>query len=119
MMKRVKMTNETDPKLIELLREAGNEWGPMDVALAAARLTNVDVLVAKLEVEHSGVVRGQGSIVDLLSIGMQVWWNDRWRVVTGITKFDEKSEATIYFMDGALAEHVPLNHLIRIRRKHQ
>ena len=116
MMKRVKMTNETDARLIELLREAGNEWGPLGVALAAARLTNVDVLVAKLEVEHSGTVRGQGSIVDLLSVGMQVWWNDRWRVVTGVVATGDG--ATIYFMDGTIAEKVSLNHPVRIRRKH-
>lgn len=36
------------PGLIEVLREAGDEWGPLGVALAAARLTNVDVLVSQL-----------------------------------------------------------------------
>jgi hypothetical protein len=109
---------EIDPRLIEILREAGNEWGPLDVALAAAELTDVDVLVAKLEVKHSGVVRGQGSIVDLLSVGMQVWWKDQWRVITGITPI-YGDEARIYFMDGTISEKISLNHPVRIRRKHQ
>jgi hypothetical protein len=112
------MGERFDPKLVEILREAGGEWGPLSVALAAATLTDVDVLVAKLEVEHSGVVRGQGSTVDLLSTGMRVWWNDQWRIVTGVVATDD-DEATIYFMDGSIAEKVSLSHPVRIRRKHQ
>jgi hypothetical protein len=112
------MDERFDPRLVEILRKAGDEWGPLSVALAAAELTDVDVLVAKLEVEHSGVVRGQGSIIDLLSVGTQVWWNDQWRIITGIIPTHD-DEVTIYFMDGAIAEKVSLNHPVRIRRKHQ
>jgi hypothetical protein len=36
------------PGLIDLLRDAGDEWGPLGVAVAAARLTDVDVLVRQL-----------------------------------------------------------------------
>lgn len=39
---------DVDPGLIEVLRSAGDRWGPLGVALAAARLTDVDVLVRQL-----------------------------------------------------------------------
>jgi hypothetical protein len=117
MMKRMKMTNETDARLVELLREAGNEWGPLGVAIAAARLTDVDMLITQLEADHNGAVRSQSTVVDLLSVGSTIWWNEKWRIVTGVVATDD--EATIYFMDGSIAEKVLLNHPIRIRRKHQ
>lgn len=35
---------DTDPRLLDLLKTAGDEWGPLGVALAAAQLTDVAVL---------------------------------------------------------------------------
>lgn len=32
---------ETDPRLVSLLREAGGEWGPLGVARTAAKLVEV------------------------------------------------------------------------------
>lgn len=39
---------DTDPALIEVLREAGEKWGPLGVARVAAHLTDPDVLVQSL-----------------------------------------------------------------------
>jgi hypothetical protein len=41
----------TDPRLTEILRAAGDEWGPLGVALAAAQLTSADVLIQALQVQ--------------------------------------------------------------------
>lgn len=40
--------DETDPRLVALLREAGREWGPLGVALTAAALTDPAALVDRL-----------------------------------------------------------------------
>lgn len=44
-------TKETDPELVEMLREAGRKWGPLGVALAAAGLTDSEVLIKNLSGE--------------------------------------------------------------------
>jgi hypothetical protein len=41
-------TREVSGCLMWLLRRAGDEWGPMGVALAAASLTDKDALIARL-----------------------------------------------------------------------
>lgn len=45
--------DDLDPRLIAKLRELGDSYGPMGVALAAADLTDVDVLVLLLHQESS------------------------------------------------------------------
>ena len=45
---------EVDGRLLWLLRKAGEEWGPLGVALAAARLTDPKVLIAALEADEEG-----------------------------------------------------------------
>jgi hypothetical protein len=42
--------HEMDPRLVEVLRSAGNEWGALGVAKAAAELTDPQVLAAELGV---------------------------------------------------------------------
>lgn len=44
--------HELDPRLVEQLRRAGDEWGPLGVALAAAQLTDPQALVARLSGER-------------------------------------------------------------------
>lgn len=39
---------DTDPELIEVLRDAGDRWGPLGVAVVASALTDPNVLVAHL-----------------------------------------------------------------------
>lgn len=41
-------TTESDPELLDLLRDAGRRWGPLGVALAAASLTDREALIRKL-----------------------------------------------------------------------
>jgi hypothetical protein len=45
---------DTDPDLIERLREAGKRWGPLGVARVAANLTDPDVLVQSLRQRDRG-----------------------------------------------------------------
>lgn len=45
--------NDRDPKLIEALRELGNRWGPLGVALTAAQLTDPKVLILLLQGENT------------------------------------------------------------------
>jgi hypothetical protein len=45
--------DDLDPRLIAKLRELGDSYGPMGVALAAADLTDVDVLFLLLHQEPS------------------------------------------------------------------
>jgi len=40
--------HDTDPTLLWLLRRAGESWGPLGVALVAARMTDPEVLIAHL-----------------------------------------------------------------------
>jgi hypothetical protein len=42
--------HEVDPRLVEVLRSAGYEWGPLGVAKVAAQLTDPQVLAAELGV---------------------------------------------------------------------
>jgi hypothetical protein len=42
------MLDDVSPALLEKLRELGDEYGPLGVALAAAKLTDVGVLVHRL-----------------------------------------------------------------------
>lgn len=39
---------ETDPRLLEILKTAGDEWGALGVALAAAAFTDPEVLIVRL-----------------------------------------------------------------------
>lgn len=42
---------DTDPELVDLLADAGNRWGALGVALAAAELTDPEVLIGHLRRE--------------------------------------------------------------------
>lgn len=46
----------TDARLIDLLEDAGEEWGPMGVALAAASLTSTESLIRRLLPSGSVVI---------------------------------------------------------------
>jgi hypothetical protein len=46
---------EIDARLLWLLRRAGEEWGPLGVALAAARLTDPAAVVSGLTVAPTGL----------------------------------------------------------------
>jgi hypothetical protein len=43
---------DVDPQVVEVLRDAGNRWGALGVALVAAHLTDPDVLVHRLRSGH-------------------------------------------------------------------
>lgn len=44
--------DDTAPGLIELLKKAGDEWGPLGVAEVAAQLTDQDTLIKRLQRER-------------------------------------------------------------------
>lgn len=46
--------DEMDPALVRLLRVAGDRWGPLGVALAAAQLTDPAAVVAGLTGDGDG-----------------------------------------------------------------
>lgn len=48
----MKRIDNVDPTLLWLLRRAGDEWGPLGAALAAARMTEPRVLVDRLREDH-------------------------------------------------------------------
>lgn len=53
---------DVDPELVELLRHAGDRWGPLGVALVASTLTDPNVLVARLRHPSSiGIIQPVGS----------------------------------------------------------
>lgn len=47
---------DVDPRLLEQLRTLGDEFGPMGVAIVAAKLTDPNVLVSKLAKKASAFV---------------------------------------------------------------
>lgn len=56
---------DTDPELVELLRDAGDRWGPLGVAITAAALTDPNVLLAHLRSRTTRVVAARPEAPDV------------------------------------------------------